>query len=199
MDRGIVNRQQLCHVLRAAADVAGVIDLVVIGSQAVLGTFEEWRLPTEATRSVEADIAVDLATANAAHDRDESGLADRIDGAIGEGPTFHQTYGYYAQGVETITATLTDGWRDRLVPINCESATDDTVVAVGWCLEINDLWLSKAVAGRPKDYEFCLALASDDLVNLDMIGQRISSLPVHAQPTARSVLARAVAARREPS
>src|SRR5258705_312079 len=50
-----------------------VVDLVVIGSQAVLGTFEEWRLPIEATRSVEADIAVDLATSNATLDRDESG------------------------------------------------------------------------------------------------------------------------------
>lgn len=192
-----MNRQQLCHVLRAAADVVGVVDLVVIGSQAVLGTFEEWHLPIEATRSVEADIAIDLATAKVADDLEESRLADRIDCAIGEGSAFHQTYGYYAQGVETITATLTDGWRDRLVPINCESATDDTIVAVGWCLEINDLWLSKAAVGRPKDYEFCLALAADDLVNLETIERRISGLPVDAQPTARSVLARAVVTRRE--
>ena len=191
-----MNRQQLCHVLRAAADIVGVVDLVVIGSQAVLGTFEEWHLPAEATRSVEADIAVDIATANAPDDLDESGLADLIDGAIGEGSAFHQTYGYYAQGVETITATLTDGWRDRLVPINCESATDDTVAAVGWCLEINDLWLSKAAAGRPKDYEFCLALASDNLVNLETIERRISGLPIDAQPAARSVFARAATTRR---
>lgn len=190
-----MNRQQLCHVLRASADIAGVVDLVVIGSQAVLGTFEEWLLPVEATRSVEADIAVDIATANAA-DLDESRLADLIDGAIGEGSAFHQTYGYYAQGVETITATLADGWRDRLVPINCESAPADAVAAVGWCLEINDLWLSKAAAGRPKDYEFCLALAADNLVNLETIEQRISGLPIHAQRTARSVFGRAATMRR---
>lgn len=96
-----MTREQLDHLLRAAAEIAGVRDLVVIGSQAVLGTHPDWELPEEATRSVEADIAVDLVLAGVGEgDGDATELADRIDGAIGEGSSFHRMYGYYAQGVE---------------------------------------------------------------------------------------------------
>ena len=36
---------------------------------------------------------------------------------------------------------------------------------VAWCLDLHDLWLSKAIAGRPKDYEFSRALANNGVVN----------------------------------
>ncbi len=54
-----MRREQLEHLLRAASSIAGVTDLVVIGSHAILGTYPEWELPREATMSVEADLAVD--------------------------------------------------------------------------------------------------------------------------------------------
>jgi hypothetical protein len=41
-------------------------------------------------------------------------LADRIDGAIGEGSLFHQKFGYYAQGVAPATATLPKDWMQRV-------------------------------------------------------------------------------------
>jgi hypothetical protein len=184
-----MNREQLCHVVRAAADIAGVDDVLVLGSQAVLGTHEDWVLPAEATRSIEADLAVDLALARADEGADESELADRIDGALGEGSQFHAANGYYAQGVERITATLTSGWRDRLVALVCERASQHPVV--GWCLDINDLWLSKAVVGRDKDWEFCLALAVGDLVDLDEVERRSDELTADARRNARAVIERA--------
>jgi hypothetical protein len=85
---------------------------------------------------------------------DESELADQIDGAMGEGSLFQQTHVYYAQGVETTTAVLPIGWRDRLVALVSESASEPVV---GWCLERHDLWVAKAAAGREKDLEFCKA------------------------------------------
>jgi hypothetical protein len=63
--------------------------------------------------------------------------------------------------VETITAVLSPGWRERLVPVICEQV--DPVV-VGWCLEPNDLWVAKAAAGREKDNDYCRALAHAGLV-----------------------------------
>jgi hypothetical protein len=168
-----VRREQLEHLLRSASKIAGVTDLVVIGSQAILGTYPEWELPTEATMSVEADLAIDAHLARLDLGVDESELADLIDGAIGEGSMFHETFGYYAQGVETATAVLTEGWRERLVPFICETADP---VAVGWCLERHDLWVAKAAAGREKDHEFCKALASSDLVDPRTCLERIAVL-----------------------
>lgn len=55
--------------------------------------------------SMEADVAF-------RNDIDAS-KADAVDGAIGELSQFHETYGYYAQGVEISTAVLPAGWEDR--------------------------------------------------------------------------------------
>ena len=168
-----MRREQLEHLLRAASSIAGVTDLVVIGSQAILGTYPEWELPREATMSVEADLAVDAELARLEVAVDETELADMIDGAIGEGSRFHETFGYYAQGVETSTAILVAGWRERLVPLICETARP---IAVGWCLERHDLWVAKAAAAREKDLEFCGALARSELVDRDTCLERIAAL-----------------------
>jgi hypothetical protein len=56
----------------------------------------------------------------------------------------------YAQGVGPETAVLPDGWRDRLVAVR----NANTRGATGLCLEVHDLAVAKAVAGREKDGEF---------------------------------------------
>jgi hypothetical protein len=76
-----------------------------------------------------------------------------IDGAIGELSAFHQTFGYYAHGVDDTTATLPAGWKDRLVPVRNEN----TGGATGWCLDVYDLASSKLVAGRERDIDFLQA------------------------------------------
>jgi hypothetical protein len=78
-----------------------------------------------------------------------------IDGAIGEGSRFHEEFGYYAQGVGERTAVLPRGWRERLVAID----NANTAGVVGLCLEVNDLAISKYIAGRPKDLAFTRELA----------------------------------------
>ena len=52
-----MTREQLEHILRAASTIAGDPDVLVIGSQSVLGSFADDDLPAEATSSMEADIA----------------------------------------------------------------------------------------------------------------------------------------------
>jgi hypothetical protein len=126
-----MKRSQLEHLLRAAATIADVSDILVIGSQAILGSYPD--APATMLRSVEADL-VPL---------DAPELADLIDGTIGEGSPFHSTFGYYAQGVGLETAVLSPGWRDRLVPIR----NDATRGATGWCLDPHDLVLAKLFAG----------------------------------------------------
>ena len=132
----------------------------------------DWQLPSAAEMSVEVDVAVDVAFAHLDASADETALADEIDGAIGRDSPFHQRHGYYADGVEIATAVLTAGWRDRLVPV----APEGNVEVVGWCLEINDVWVSKAAAARSKDYEFCAALAEAGLVEADLCAERIAQL-----------------------
>lgn len=169
-----MRREQFEHAVRAAAAVLGVDEVIVIGSQALHATVEG-DLPEEAARSVEVDIAL-------AEDP-EGALADLVDGSIGEASMFHDTFGYYAQGVTTSTATLPRGWRHRLVRF----ATPGTDGVTALCLEIHDLWISKAVASRPKDLEFCRALADRALVDVETLAARLGEVP-ELDPRIRSAV-----------
>lgn len=159
-----MTRDELEHVIRAAADIAQDDDIVVIGSQAVLGQFPD--APPSLRISVEADV----------YPRHRPERADVIDGSIGEGSPFHATYGYYAQGVGEETAVLPAGWRERLVPV-CNANTRG---ATGWCLEVHDLLVSKAVAGRDKDRAFVREAIRHGLVQEATLTARLAVTPLES-------------------
>ncbi len=146
-----MNREQLEHVLRAASRITGDPDVLVIGSQSILGAVPEDRLPPEATTSVEVDVTF--------FDDPDDQKSYQVDGAIGELSEFHETYGYYAQGVSITTATLPRGWRERTVLVESHS----TAPGRGHCLDPHDCVVSKLVAGRPKDLRFAEALIRERL------------------------------------
>jgi hypothetical protein len=153
-----MRRQQLEHIIRAAAGITGASEFVIIGSQAVLGQFPH--APDELLVSIEADVF-------SLRDPADS---DLIDGSIGEGSPFHQTFGYYAHGVSQETAILPTGWRERLVPVRNENTGGGT----GLCLEIHDLAVSKLVAGREKDVDFMAGLLRHRLVQVPIIRERLA-------------------------
>jgi hypothetical protein len=136
-----MKRAQLEHIIRAAATVADDDELIIIGSQAVLGQFPD--APEELCFSNEADV----------FPKNKTERWELIDGTLGELSPFHETFGYYAQGVEEGTAVLPSGWKQRLVPIHGPG----TRGATGLCLEIHDLAVSKYVANREKDRRYVQA------------------------------------------
>jgi hypothetical protein len=152
--------------LRAASAIVGERDVLVIGSQAILGAIADDRLPAEATTSIEADLAF--------FDDPADEKADKVDGAIGELSTFHETNGYYAQGVSVSTAILPSGWRERLVSLE----TPNTGPGRGLCLEPHDCVVSKLAAGRWKDHDFARALLRDHLVDADTLIERIDLMDI---------------------
>lgn len=154
-----MKRSQLEHILRAAAAITGADEFIVIGSQALLGQHPD--PPAELTTSIE----VDLFTLRSPQD------ADLIDGSIGEASPFHQTFGYYAHGVGEETATLPEGWKDRLVRLR----SGTTGGATGLCLEVHDLAVSKLVAGRPKDLEYLAALFGNGLASAETVHKRLAA------------------------
>jgi len=157
-----VTRSDLEHVIRAAAGIADEDHLIIVGSQAILGQFPE--APEVLLRSVGADL----------FPRDAPEKADLIDGSVGEGSPFHETFGYYAQGVGPETATLPARWEERLFRIHNEN----TGRATGWSLEIHDLLVSKYVAGRKKDLAFIRAAIEHGLVDGETLAARLASTPI---------------------
>lgn len=171
-----MTRAQLEHLLRAAAIIADDDEIVVIGSQAILGQFPD--APAAMRVSMEADL----------FPLNHPERADVIDGSIGELSPFHESFGYYAQGVGEETARLPDGWKDRLVVIQNEN----TRGVRGLCLEVHDLLVAKAIAGRDKDHDFLREAAKHHMADPEILVRRLETVQVEPaiRQQARSAIER---------
>jgi uncharacterized nucleotidyltransferase DUF6036 len=152
-----LNKSQLAHIIRAAADITGERVFVVVGSQAILAQYPD--APEDLLGSNEADI----------YPMEHPELADEIDGAIGEYSQFHEQFGYYAEGVGPETAKLPPGWEERAFRME----NIETKGAVGICPEIHDLAASKLVAGREKDVEWVQSAFNAGFLQRDLLETRI--------------------------
>lgn len=131
-----MRRDQLEHAIRTACQIIGRSEVIVVGSQSILGTFREDQLPADATMSVEVDI---LPIAD--DDSETERLADLIEGVAGEFSSFEELHGFSIDGVDLSTSALPAGWRGRLVKVqNANTAAPDGESRfTGWCLDKEDL------------------------------------------------------------
>lgn len=176
-----MNFEDLQHVLHAAADAADLQDgdeLIVIGSQAMLASHPE--LPAEMTASMEADV----------YPAKDPSLAEKIDGALGDGSSFHQQFGYYAHGVDEKTATLPAGWYERAVRMPIQPRGNSRRQAVAVFPQPEDLVLSKLAAWRDRDMDYAVHAMRHGLADLQTMLDRIEDLPVDRaeQTRARTTL-----------
>ena len=154
-----MNRAQLEHVIRAAASIADDREIVVLGSQAILGRYPD--APPALCVSEDVDL----------YPRNHPDRSEVVDGAIGELSAFHETFGYYAHGVGPETAILPAGWESRLVRVEGPG----TAGAVGLCLDPHDLAISKLMAGREKDLEYLRVAADSGLLNRETLFRLIDA------------------------
>jgi len=152
-----MNLEQLKHAIRAACDVAKDDELIIFGSQAILGSYPN--ADPDLTQSIEVDACPKNKPEN----------VDMIDGALGEMSSFHKTHGYYVHGVSIDSAKLPEGWKKRTVRVT--DYMDKS--KMGYCLEIHDLAVSKIIAFRQKDREFVKILILKSMVKADLLLSRL--------------------------
>jgi hypothetical protein len=166
-----MTRDQLEHAIRAACDVADDNELLIFGSQSILGGHPN--APPELRASVEVDV----------QPKNRPEKVDSIDGALGELSPFHETHGFYVQGVSIEVAQLPEGWEDRTHQVKNDNTRGNT----GYCLEAHDLAASKLAAFRDKDRDFVRVLLMEQIIDADIFLHRIGLLPVSDEIKGRSV------------
>jgi len=157
-----MKRSELEHIVRAAGSIADDREIIVIGSQSILGQYPD--APEELLFSMEADVIP----------KNHPEKADLIDGTIGELSPFHNTFGYYAHGVGMETAKLPRHWQNRFVTIS----NDNTMGVTGLCLDVHDLAVSKLVAGRDKDLPYVKDLFNNQMINAEIMLDRLEQTDV---------------------
>ena len=73
-----MQRSELEYIIRASGDIAQDDEIVIIGSQSILGQFPD--APIRFLALMEADV----------YPKHNPELADKVDAAIGEGSSFHE-------------------------------------------------------------------------------------------------------------
>lgn len=180
-----MRRDQLEHAIRAACQIIGATEIIVIGSQSIHGSFHERQLPDAAMMSMEVDllpIAIDA--------EEVERLGDLLEGVAGEMSTFEQLHGFSIDGVSLHTAILPDDWRARLVKVqNINTAPPSgSPQFTGWCLDPEDLCVAKLCAFRDKDRNFVTALLDANLVDGAVITTRLGTVPSqHADAATNAV------------
>ena len=170
----MVRRDQLEHAIRSACQIIGQPAVIVVGSQSILGTFDEDVLPASAQMSREVDILP------MGKDNDEvQRLADILEGVAGEFSPYEKLHGFSIDGVDLTTSALPTGWRDRLVKVqNANTAAPGgSPIFIGWCLDKEDLCVAKLCAFREKDREFVRDLIQVGLVDPAVITERVADVP----------------------
>src|SRR5271169_4583884 len=159
-----MKKQQVDHILRAAGEITGEKQFIIIGSQSLHGKHPN--LPDEILRSFEVDLIA----------KKKPGRTEWLN-MIGQDSRFHETHGYYADPVDEKTATLPKGWKGRLVNL----PPGDTAGVSGLCLDPHDLAIAKYVARREKDIVFTRALAVRGIVQKPQLLALLDQTPVTAE------------------
>jgi hypothetical protein len=158
-----MKKQQVDHVLRAAGRITGEKQFVIIGSQSLHGKHPD--VADEIVLSFEVDLIL--------KNPDQTELLNEI----GVASPFHQSFGYYADPVDSATAVLPRGWKGRLVNL----PPGDTEGVKGLCLEPHDLAIAKYVARRDKDVAFTRELAQRGIVSRERLLALLEQTPVSAE------------------
>ncbi len=161
-----MKRTELELAIVTATHIIAQPRILVIGSQAILGSFDETALPARATASQEIDMAP-------LHDDVAESLASRIDVLAGEWSDFDREHGFYIQGVSVRTAFLPNGWEERLIEVRPTVNPE----VMGLCLEAHDLCAAKMGRNDSKDREFVSALVEAGLVTPERVSKRLREIP----------------------
>jgi hypothetical protein len=155
-----MTKAQWNRIIRSAAEITKKANILVVGSQSILGWHPELE-HTFIAISNELDVEPEKAT------QEE---LDDINGLLGpEGAFALSNNGAYAEGVQTKgLVRLPKNWNKRLLRVESpDLITPSNIQAVAWCIHPNDLVVSKIVALRDKDLRFCRDLIRSNIPELN--------------------------------
>ena len=155
---------ELETLLCRAGELARDKDFFLIGSQAIRGVCSA--IPKDFPKTFEADL----------YPRRHPQAWGILRDELGKGSRFFKRKGYYLDCTDPGLATLPDGWTERLIPFR----TPRTGGVTAWCLEPNDLFVSKLVAWREKDQLFLKSMLRHKLAKPSVVLRRIADLAVPA-------------------
>ncbi len=171
--RPVRTLEDLERTVRAIATEFKTDKIFIIGSQSILLAWPD------APPLMRSSPEIDAFPGNARiweiqekkkHPEESPEASEHIDALFGSGSQFHQTHGFYIDGVDENTAMLPAGWQTRAI-VRQIDVGGRSVTAVAPCPE--DLIVSKLARLDDKDKSFIEAYHSERPLDPGVIEERI--------------------------
>lgn len=151
------------RAVRALSVIFNTDTVVIIGSQSVL---LEWPDAPELMRS-SGEIDAYPGNIREWEEKNPGDLAsEEINALLGWGSSFHETHGFYVDGVDETTAKLPSDWKERAIKIEVDPY-GKKVTAIAPCPE--DMVASKLNRLSEKDREYIRARNDVRPLNLEKL------------------------------
>lgn len=154
-----MDRRQIEVLLDAARQAIHHREYVIIGSLSVLGATAT--PPARMTYSIDVDL----------WPRNDPGRAGDLFHSLGQGSSFEEAHGYYADPASPALPALPEGWESRLVKLEFPSGV------IGWFLDPHDAAVSKYARLEDRDREWIRAGLEAGILAPSTIAARIDSAP----------------------
>ncbi len=165
---GIIGPESLAQAIKSVFRLTKCSEIVVIGSQALLVGRDDIQ------RDLRFSREIDLYPRSGGNGPTiTSETSEEINALFGEGSAFDQTFGFFIDGTDENTASLSPTWNERAVRKSFE-VDGQKVTAIA--PEPNDLVASKLVRGEPKDLKFTTGCFKSGLVKFDIVGLRLCEI-----------------------
>ncbi len=115
---------------------------------------------------------------------DAETIATLIDGTLGEGSPFDETFGYYAHGVGERTACLPDGWEERAITLRRARVSLESSAFVRRSTTSR---FSKLCAWREKDRSWLEAGLNTGVLSLEVMKARSRTISNPNAPDAAEI------------
>lgn len=143
--------------------------VVIIGSQSVLLEWPDAPILMRSSGEIDA-YPINWEAWESEHPGEEA--SEEINALFGWGSDFHVTHGFYIDGVDASTATLPEGWRDRVIHMTVKGY-GTTVTAIAPSPE--DLIVSKLARLEEKDIAYIAERHRFRPLNFALIRARLAA------------------------
>jgi hypothetical protein len=179
--------EELRRVIRALGFEFKTDTVFIVGSQAILASMPD--APDVVRQSPEFDAFPGNARMWEITEKELAPgvrpiASEHIHGLFGPNTPFHQTHGFYIDGVDETTAKLPNGWRQRAIEVTEEV---DARTVVGIAPSPEDLVVSKIARLDPRDRVFVEAIHKKRPLNLKLIEERIRQTDLGPEIAERAI------------
>jgi hypothetical protein len=143
-------------LINRVRELTGIEVPIIVGSHSLYAVAEV--VPNIVRQSYEADFLLAKWGIEAIR---------KVNEEFGVTSDFYDLHGYHADALGLATVVLVPGWESRL-----QSLIDETGQVVAQCLEPHDAAVSKLIAGRPKDFQFIIALLEGQYIQFPILIER---------------------------